>query len=295
MLKKRNKNFSGFTLVELLITIAIIGILSSVVLTSLTSARKKAVNATIQSSLKQIASVAADPDNLVAGSHTAPTCGEIFTNTEINRLVQFIDEKNRASSGGPVSYCSKSSGEYSFIILSQKYEDPDTYLCVDSNSAVVEVPATNVSWSTDTKICQVSGTPPSEGGGEPEVDEPTPPSVVALNYNAASSGFDIDYSEIWTADSCPFLMLYDVLDDGNVTTASYYHPCYNYIPSGGSAPPSVSIVLSGFENMGSGLPVAENMCLSGHHYVVEIYGANLLGLSSGLTTTSMSATVSCGS
>jgi len=48
------KNKSGFTLIELLVVIAIIGLLSSIVLTSLNSARAKARDAKRQSELKQL-------------------------------------------------------------------------------------------------------------------------------------------------------------------------------------------------------------------------------------------------
>jgi len=52
--KYRNNKNKGFTLIELLVVIAIIGILSSVVLASISSARKKAHESEIRSNLTQI-------------------------------------------------------------------------------------------------------------------------------------------------------------------------------------------------------------------------------------------------
>ena len=279
------KNY-GFTLIELLVTIAIIGVLSSVVFGSLTIARTKAVNASIKSSLRQIASVVADTDNLDAGDENALTCGEIFTDPEVNKLIQFIDEKNQTDLGGPISYCSKSSSTYSFVIVSQKFKDPDNYFCVDSNFAVVEIPTSNVTASSEVRSCRTD----SVVVVEEEEESSGAPAIVSLAYNTGSSVFDIGYNEEWTADSCPGMMLYDILDDGNIETASYYHPCNDYIPSGQT---SASFSLNGFEDIGSGVPVSGDICVEGRHYTIEISGANMTGFTSGLTSTSMSATVLC--
>lgn len=51
----RNKNKSGFTLIELLVVIAIIGLLSSIVLTSLNGARVKARDTKRAADIKQLA------------------------------------------------------------------------------------------------------------------------------------------------------------------------------------------------------------------------------------------------
>ncbi|OGI76528.1 hypothetical protein A3C67_01790 [Candidatus Nomurabacteria bacterium RIFCSPHIGHO2_02_FULL_42_19] len=52
------KNSRGFTLIELLVVVAIIGLLSSIVMSSLNSARTKAKDAAIKVSLRQLAILA---------------------------------------------------------------------------------------------------------------------------------------------------------------------------------------------------------------------------------------------
>jgi len=81
--KKLNKsqNFTtGFTLIELLVVISIIGLLSSVVLTSLTSARAKARDAKRMSDIRQILNTI----NLYASDHDGAALGGPGWFAEIN-------------------------------------------------------------------------------------------------------------------------------------------------------------------------------------------------------------------
>ncbi len=72
-----SKNF-GFTLVELLVTIAIIGILSSVAVVNLGSARDKAKIAAMQetlASLRPVVSICFSDQQTLLGGETSDPCG----------------------------------------------------------------------------------------------------------------------------------------------------------------------------------------------------------------------------
>lgn len=80
--KKNGMRISGFTLIELLVVISIIGLLSSIVLTSVNSARSKARNVREKSDVKQIITALelardnspTDQYPLSAGSGTGWSC-----------------------------------------------------------------------------------------------------------------------------------------------------------------------------------------------------------------------------
>jgi prepilin-type N-terminal cleavage/methylation domain-containing protein len=75
----------GFTLIELLVVIAIIGILSSVVLASLSTARNKGADAKIQGQLQAMRSqveLYTGTGTAVAAGQCATTAGTLFSTTD---------------------------------------------------------------------------------------------------------------------------------------------------------------------------------------------------------------------
>lgn len=122
----------GFTLIELLVVIAIIGILSSVVLSSLSSARVKAYDTKVQAQLSHIRNSAEIYflNNGNYGVATSSCSGGMFIDTT-SGMVNLTKSVNYPV-GENTIVCSSKGTSYA---VSDNISASSTYWCVDSSGA----------------------------------------------------------------------------------------------------------------------------------------------------------------
>jgi prepilin-type N-terminal cleavage/methylation domain-containing protein len=140
-----NTTSRAFTLIELMVVVAIIGLLSSVVITSLSSARSKAQDTTVKRNLATVRHQAAlylssynnyGPTQAVGACPTSGT-SMFFTDATMRIAITAAN----AAGGGPTR-CATDGTNYA---MSAKLHGSANHWCVDSTSASREI--TNTTWT----------------------------------------------------------------------------------------------------------------------------------------------------
>lgn len=151
-MKKTNRE-SGFTLIELLVVIAIIGILSSVVLASLTTARGKGSNAAIKENLNNIRSQAEIVyDNAAPSYSYVKVCDDsvVWRGVQAAGAAAGVSYSQNALSGFGCS--SSATGWVAFSAL-RTTEGSNTAWCVDGTGVSKGEPSGTTITASSTTAC----------------------------------------------------------------------------------------------------------------------------------------------
>ncbi|MBU1045559.1 type II secretion system GspH family protein [Patescibacteria group bacterium] len=144
MLKKRE----GFTIVELLIVVAIIGILATIVIVSLREASDRARNTKIITNITQIRKVAEDMYIQEASGYES-LCLSGALNGDYSDILTIL-ENDVEKYGGEVVSCYAS--RYSYCVTAQLTGSTTKYFCIDEQGNNLE--STSNACSVSNIVCE---------------------------------------------------------------------------------------------------------------------------------------------
>ncbi len=125
----------GFTLIELLVVISIVALLSSIILSSLNSARGKAADSTVKASFRQVGAQAelylSQNQDLGFSAPTCATAGSVFVDPKIVEIRADILTKARTSA--TLSCVTDDTGSKWAMSVSA-LKGAGTTWCIDNNS-----------------------------------------------------------------------------------------------------------------------------------------------------------------
>lgn len=116
----KNKNIKGFTLIEMLVVIAIIGLLSSVVLVALGPSRNKAKDARIISDINQTRAILETKFNASTGAYTYVVTDYAALTTDVS------------NNGGSLTVQPAAGAGSTYAVSSALASGATQFYCVDS-------------------------------------------------------------------------------------------------------------------------------------------------------------------
>lgn len=121
----------GLTFIEILIVVAILGILIALVLATVTSSRKKAIDNRIRSSIGQIRILAEVAFDSNGGSYV-DWGQEPSIQTELTRLVEKIDEDIGDPAGVPYVTAIRETQAKNYCVSAPLKGDSNNFYCIDA-------------------------------------------------------------------------------------------------------------------------------------------------------------------